>query len=66
MFFVVDLFKAGHGDEPILIDRSPPIPGAVLDGELLRQDIMYQSDPTKICAQWVDFYDPESGIDTYV
>ncbi|KAJ8312545.1 hypothetical protein KUTeg_009918 [Tegillarca granosa] len=62
----VDLFKAGHGDEPILIDRSPPIPGAVLDGELLRQDIMYQSDATKICAQWVDFYDPESGIDTFI
>ncbi|KAH3823846.1 hypothetical protein DPMN_125669 [Dreissena polymorpha] len=62
----VDLFTAGHGDEPILIDRSPPIPGTVMDGDRLRRDRQFQADDHKICAQWIDFFDPESGIDRYV
>ena len=59
------LFTAGHGDEPILIDKSPPVVGTVLDGDKLQQDLRYQADNKRICAQWVDFYDPESGIDRY-
>ncbi|KAL4222206.1 hypothetical protein ACF0H5_018244 [Mactra antiquata] len=62
----VDLFTSGHGDEPILIDKSPPNPGTVLDGKRLQSDRQYQSDNKTICAQWVDFFDPESGIDRYV
>lgn len=65
MKFTVSLFTAGHGDEPILIDKSPPIPGIVLDGDRLHQDRQYQSEDNRICAQWKDFYDPESGIDRY-
>ena len=60
------LFTAGHGDEPILIDKSAPIPGDVLDGDKLQTDMQYQSDDKRICAQWVNFYDPESGIDRYI
>ena len=60
---IVDLFTAGHGDEPILIDKSPPLVGRVLDGDILQRDLRYQSDDKRICAQWTDFYDPESGID---
>ena len=63
LYISVDLFTAGHGEEPILIDRSPPIPGVVLDGNRLRRDRMYQAAIDRICAQWIDFYDPESGID---
>lgn len=59
------MYTAGHGDEPILIDKSPPIPGIVLDGDRLAQDRQYQSEDDKICAQWKEFYDPESGIDRY-
>ena len=62
----MDLFTSGHGDEPILIDTSPPFPGNVLDGDRLQTDLKYQSSARRICAQWVDFYDPESGIDRYV
>ncbi|XP_052219885.1 uncharacterized protein LOC127837088 [Dreissena polymorpha] len=62
----VDLFTAGHGDEPILIDRSPPIPGGVMDGNRLRRDRQFQADDHKICAQWIDFFDPESGIDRFL
>ena len=65
-FHSVGLFVAGHGDEPILIDRTPPYPGQVLDGDKLRVDMMYQSSNTSICAQWIDFYDSESGIDRLV
>ena len=63
---LVDLFTAGHGDEPILIDRSPPLVGKVLDGDVLQKDLRYQSDDKRICAQWTDFYDPESGIERYM
>ncbi len=59
----MDLLTAGHGDVPILIDFTPPVKGRVLDGEKIHQDIDYQHDTTQICAQWIDFYDPESGID---
>lgn len=62
-FVVVGLFKAGSGPEPILIDRSPPIAGKVLDGNFIHHDIMYQSNDKEMCAQWTGFYDPESGID---
>jgi len=46
-----------------MIDRSPPVPGDVIDGDRLRKDRQYQSDDKSICAQWIDFHDPESGID---
>ncbi|WAR20843.1 hypothetical protein MAR_014817 [Mya arenaria] len=62
----VELFTAGHGEEPILIDKSPPIPGNVMDGDRLRKDKQFQADDHKICAQWIDFYDPESGIDRFL
>lgn len=65
VFFLllVGLYKAGSGPEPILIDRSPPIAGNVLDGNVIHHDIMYQSSDKEMCAQWTGFYDPESGID---
>jgi hypothetical protein len=59
---LVELFTAGHGDEPIMIDKSPPIAGNVLDGDRLRNDRAFQADDEKICAQWLDFFDPESGL----
>ncbi|WAR20850.1 CRB-like protein [Mya arenaria] len=62
----VELFTAGHGEEPILIDKSPPIPGNVMDGDRLRKDRQFQADNHNICAQWIDFYDPESGIDRFL
>ncbi|KAK3094096.1 hypothetical protein FSP39_024081 [Pinctada imbricata] len=58
----VRLFTAGHGDEPILIDRTPPIAGNVLDGAIVLHDVTYQADNSQICAHWNSFYDPESGI----
>ena len=64
-FIAVDLFTAGHGDEPILIDKTPPEVGTVLDGNKLQKDLRYQADNRQICAQWLNFFDPESGIDRY-
>lgn len=59
----MELFTSGHGHDPVMIDRSPPIAGHVLDGDRLRRDRAYQSEDFKICAQWRDFFDPQSGID---
>ncbi|XP_061188852.1 uncharacterized protein LOC133197029 [Saccostrea echinata] len=61
----VGLFKAGSGPEPILIDRSPPVAGQVLDGHVVHHDLTYQSTYKEICAQWKGFFDPESGIDHF-
>ncbi|KAK7493737.1 hypothetical protein BaRGS_00015066 [Batillaria attramentaria] len=61
----VMLSATGSSDSPILIDYSPPVPGDVLDGARLGLDICCQNSTTEICAQWVDFHDPESNIDSY-
>ncbi|XP_062567667.1 uncharacterized protein LOC134229900 [Saccostrea cucullata] len=61
----VELFTAGHSDDPILIDRTKPYPGKVLDGSTLDEDEAYQSKTNEICASWKGFYDPESGISQY-
>ncbi|XP_069118473.1 uncharacterized protein [Argopecten irradians] len=58
----VGLFTSGHGDDPIMIDRTTPLLGIVNDGAIIKSDTQYQYDTTTICANWVDFYDPESGI----
>ena len=63
---IVELFTAGHGEAPIMIDRSEPISGDVLDGQQLRKDSQFQSEDRRICAQWLDFHDPESGINKLV
>ncbi|KAK3083736.1 hypothetical protein FSP39_002337 [Pinctada imbricata] len=62
----VELFTAGHGDDPILIDRTAPVPGTVLDGSVLKRDLTYQASDSEICAQWITFFDPESGISQYM
>ena len=59
---LVELPTTTHSDNPILIDRTNPVAGHVFDGDVMGEDIQYQSDNSKICAQWKGFYDPESGI----
>ncbi|XP_033731540.1 uncharacterized protein LOC117321183 [Pecten maximus] len=61
----VGLFTSGHGDDPIMIDRTAPLVGFVNDGLVLKSDIQYQYDTATICANWMDFYDPESGISKF-
>lgn len=60
---LVGLFTTGHSDNPILIDRTPPVAGHVVDGDVMDADLQFQSRNNTICAQWTMFYDPESGID---
>ena len=56
------MLTAGHGDQPIMIDTSPPVAGSVLDGDQL-YDLDYQPYDHRMCAQWIKWFDPESGID---
>ena len=65
ILFSVGLFIASYGNEPILIDMTPPVYGQVYDGDEIKMDLMYQADTREICAQWLDFFDPESGIERY-
>lgn len=60
--FSVDLFTSGHSDDPILIDRTAPVAGVVLDGSTIDVDEGFQAKTEEICASWKNFYDPESGI----
>jgi hypothetical protein len=62
----VELYKAGHSDDPILIDSTRPLAGEVMDGDVLGQDLKYQSSDNEMCASWKGFYDPESGIEEYI
>ena len=57
---------ASFASEPIIVDRSPPIPGVVLDGEGIGlSDWRFQPSSSRICAKWNNFFDPESGISAY-
>lgn len=58
----MDLFTSGHSDDPILIDRTAPVAGVVLDGSTIDVDEEFQAKTEEICASWKKFYDPESGI----
>uniref|UniRef100_A0ABM0M0H6 Uncharacterized protein LOC100366953 n=1 Tax=Saccoglossus kowalevskii TaxID=10224 RepID=A0ABM0M0H6_SACKO len=60
----VYLRGVGHSDFPIIVDRSPPEPGVVFDGDNHGVDIDFQSMP-HICANWQNFHDLQSGISKY-
>ena len=58
--------STSYGPIPIVVDRTPPIPGEVLDGEGLgNSDWNYQPLSTNLCAKWRNFFDPDSGISAY-
>ncbi|ESO82597.1 hypothetical protein LOTGIDRAFT_236952 [Lottia gigantea] len=58
----VNISALRSADHPLILDITPPIAGKVYDGPLYKHDLMYTKDSNKICANWVDFYDPESGL----
>ena len=56
---------SGHGEQPIMLDPTPPEIGHLLDGDVHLQDMEFQSYDDQICVQWYEWFDPESGIDRY-
>ncbi|XP_022102001.1 uncharacterized protein LOC110985344 [Acanthaster planci] len=62
----VDLRTIDHADEPILVDDSPPIAGDLFDGPYAGRDLVFTKDRNEICANWYNWYDPESGISSYL
>ncbi|KAJ8321023.1 hypothetical protein KUTeg_002610 [Tegillarca granosa] len=52
--------------DPIIVDETPPISGNVYDGPVFKKDLKYTKDKESICANWENFYDPDSGIDFYM
>ncbi|XP_070206105.1 uncharacterized protein [Littorina saxatilis] len=62
----VGLSATGAGETPVLLDSTPPVAGQVMDGTELGHDICCQVSANQICAQWADFYDPDSSIDSYL
>ncbi|KAI8518956.1 hypothetical protein Bbelb_022130, partial [Branchiostoma belcheri] len=61
----VYLMTVGTADVPIIIDGSAPFPGEVLDGNDYGKDLDWTPELNEVCANWRDFYDPESGLKTY-
>ena len=59
------MLTAGHASEPIMIDQTPPVMGSILDGDVHLQDRDYQPYDDRMCVQWIDWFDAESGIDRY-
>ena len=63
---LVDLISTSFAPHPIIVDRSPPIPGEVYDGDGPGDtDWIYQASGSVLCAKWRNFIDPESGISAY-
>ncbi|XP_048258679.1 uncharacterized protein LOC124137747 [Haliotis rufescens] len=61
----VDLGKVGVSDHAIVVDTSPPEQGIVYDGPVYKLDLNFTKDADEICANWVGFHDPDSGISHY-
>ena len=64
--YLVEMLTASHGVEPIMIDTTPPVIGSVLDGDVHLQDLNYQPYDDRICVQWYEWFDAESGIERFV
>ena len=66
MYLLVDLSSTSFSPRPIIVDRSPPIPGEVYDGDAPGTiDWTYQASGSELCAKWRNFIDPQSGISAY-
>ncbi|XP_033105583.1 uncharacterized protein LOC117107873 isoform X2 [Anneissia japonica] len=71
---VLAAFNGGHkhlnttvASDGVLIDKTPPVEGELLDGILANNiDLQYSSAPATVSGQWQNFTDPESGIDDFV
>ncbi|XP_076076023.1 uncharacterized protein LOC143046845 [Mytilus galloprovincialis] len=62
----VDLSKIGVADQSIIVDKTPPVAGQVLDGSVLGEDMQFTKDQEALCSNWKQFYDAESGISVYM
>ncbi|XP_076086943.1 uncharacterized protein LOC143057517 [Mytilus galloprovincialis] len=62
----VDLRTTVVADSPIIIDKTGPFSGAVMDGPVHDEDLLYTKYSDRICSNWLHFYDPESGIGLYL
>lgn len=60
------MLTADHAAQPLMMDPTPPVIGSVLDGDEPLFDMKYQSYDERMCVQWYDWFDPESGIDRLV
>ena len=56
------MLTAGHAHQPLMMDPTPPVTGSVLDGDISQVDLDYQSESDRMCVQWYDWFDAESGI----
>ena len=49
----------------MLVDTTAPEAGTVVDGDDINNDVDFTSETATMTASWVDFSDPESGLDPY-
>lgn len=57
--------KVNISSNGVLVDTTPPVPGQVVDGDNISQDIDFTSETASVTCVWSDFMDPESGIESY-
>ena len=48
-----------------MVDITPPVAGIVKDGHEKPDDIQFSAHRASVYTYWLDFNDPESGIDKY-
>ena len=49
----------------VLVDTTAPIPGVVVDGDDINDDVDFTSETSRVAASWSGFSDPESGLGSY-
>ena len=57
------MLTADHAKQPLMMDPTPPVTGSVLDGDTSQVDLDYQPEDGRMCVQWYDWFDAESGIE---
>ena len=50
----------------MLVDVTTPEAGSAIDNVAGEPDVQYSSEAASASVSWKDFYDPESGVESYI
>ena len=50
----------------MLVDATSPEAGSAIDNVAEKHDVQYSSEAATASVSWKNFYDPESGVESYI
>ena len=63
--FLVDLSKIGVADQSIIVDKTPPVAGQVLDGSVLGEDMQFTKDQEAVRLFKYPYHDSSEVSNNY-